>query len=119
MPPSRSWPVESGAEANGGVELNAEMGARTAAVLRDVATAHAGQTIVVVSHGGFIHTAISTLALVPPEEIPHFGNCSISTLRLGADGMWRAEGIGETAAAAEAAACTNDQVNVDLPPHKF
>ncbi|KAL1526828.1 hypothetical protein AB1Y20_015520 [Prymnesium parvum] len=66
-----------------GVEDDEELQARALAALSDIVVKHAGETVVVVSHGGWIHAALACCAA--QEAVPHIGNGSISTLILSAD----------------------------------
>lgn len=61
--------VESGAGDNGGVEVNDEMSARAAEALSEIAAAHPGQSVLVVSHGGFVHMAICAMSGIGAEEV--------------------------------------------------
>lgn len=109
--------AEDGARLNGGIERSDEMAERARAVLEEIAAAHRGKTILVVSHGGFVHTSVATLTSIPPDSVAHIGNCSITTMVVpasGVDGPWDAISVGEniSGGAWPAAAASR---NVDLP----
>ena len=54
--------------------------------------AHAGQRVVVVSHGGCIHSAIMAVC-TDLSDVAHIGNCSITTLVPAAAGSpWACDG---------------------------
>ena len=104
-------PKEAGADANGGIESVSDMRTRAVAVLNEIASAHPQQTTVVVSHGGLVNMAISTLT-APKGAIPHIGNCSISVLRREANGTWVADVIGDSDHVQRG---LRDESNVDAP----
>jgi probable phosphoglycerate mutase len=74
---------EPGADENGGIESADEVRRRAGAALAEIAAAHAGQRVVVVSHGGCIHSAIMAVC-TNLNDVAHIGNCSITTLVPGA-----------------------------------
>lgn len=119
----RACSGEPGAGENGGVETHDEMFARTAAVMTDIAAAHPGETVLVVSHGGFVHTAVCALSDLPDCEIPHIGNCSVTTLIAPDTGSgsqaWRAAAIGESATGdAQHGLSQSHRINVDMASRK-
>ena len=61
--------AESGASDNGGVEVNEEMSARAAEALTEIAAAHPGESVLVVSHGGFVHMALCRMSGIRAEEV--------------------------------------------------
>ena len=106
--------AENGAQENGGVEASLDMRKRAVDVFEEIALAHAGQTVVVVSHGGLVNAAVGTLA--EQRELPHIGNCSISVLRRlvnARHSLWVADTIGESDHVARSA---RDVGNVDVLP---
>ena len=83
---------EPGADANGGIESADEVRRRAGAALAEIAAAHAGQRVVVVSHGGCIHSAIMAVC-TDLSDVAHIGNCSITTLVPAAAGSpWACDG---------------------------
>ena len=72
------------------------MRARAAECLADVAAAHPGESVVLASHGGLVHSALLECTGLPAEQISHVGNCSITTLAR-VPGGWTALAIGEDA----------------------
>ena len=83
---------EPGADENGGIESADEVRSRAGAALADSAVAHAGERVVVVSHGGCIHSAIMAVC-TDLDDVAHIGNCSITTLvPAGAGKPWSCEG---------------------------
>ena len=83
---------EPGADENGGIESADEVRRRAGAALAEIAAAHAGQRVVVVSHGGCIHSAIMAVC-TDLSDVAHIGNCSITTLVPAAAGSpWACDG---------------------------
>jgi len=83
---------EPGVDANGGIESSEEVRRRAGAALAEIAAAHAGQRVVVVSHGGCIHSAIMAVC-TDLSDVAHIGNCSITTLVPAAAGSpWACDG---------------------------
>ena len=68
-----------------GVEMTAEVRERARAALREIASRHLGETVLVFSHGGTIYGSIC--ALTAMHRVPHIGNVSMSELRSG-EGEW-------------------------------
>lgn len=104
-------PKEAGADANGGIESVSDMRSRAVAVLNEIASTNPQQTTVVVSHGGLVNLAISTLT-AQRSALPHIGNCSISVLRREANGTWVADVIGDSDHVQRG---LRDESNVDAP----
>ena len=109
---------EPGAADNGGVELNDEMMRRAATVMGEIAAAHPGEAVLVTSHGGFIHTAVCALTGLSAHEVPHIGNCSVTTLVAPAGSArgdmktpWQVIAIGEAPGGGR---CHDAGLNVDL-----
>jgi probable phosphoglycerate mutase len=72
-----------------GAESGREVVDRMAAVLEEAADAHRGETVLVVSHGGAICTAVPHLALNLAPRFPHgrpLPNCGVVELEADADG---------------------------------
>ena len=83
---------EPGADENGGIESSDEVRRRAGAALAEIAAAHAGQRVVVVSHGGCIHSAIMAVC-TNLSDVAHIGNCSITTLVPAGAGLpWACDG---------------------------
>jgi len=75
-----------------GGENGSEVLARAANVLDEIADAHPGETILVVSHGGILTLAIRTLLTAEPGITPkQFANCAYAESELRGDG-WRLTG---------------------------
>lgn len=89
-------PSAPGAAEQGGVELGAELRRRVGESLREIAAAHAGERVAVVSHGGTIHTALLTVSALRESEVRHIGNCSITTVEVVEGGSWRVIEVGES-----------------------
>jgi broad specificity phosphatase PhoE len=70
-----------------GVEDNATLQHRTVCALREIASVHAGGVVIVVSHGGAIHSAVA--GVTGNEALPHIGNGAIVPLQLSPDGTGR------------------------------
>jgi broad specificity phosphatase PhoE len=87
------------------------MRSRAVAVLNEIASTNPQQTTVVVSHGGLVNLAISTLT-AQRSALPHIGNCSISVLRREANGTWVADVIGDSDHVQRG---LRDESNVDAP----
>ena len=105
-----------GASENGGVEPYVELRSRAGSALREIAAAHPGQSIIVVSHGGFVHSAC--LELTGLVAIPHIGNVSLTTLVTDdaaspSAQRWRATSVGEQLVRAEGLAASQAH-NVDV-----
>ncbi|MEK5037530.1 histidine phosphatase family protein [Sporosarcina sp. FSL K6-3457] len=67
-----------------GIELDDEIISRGMAFIEDMKAAHAGQRVLVVSHGGFIKRLIG--ALVPDEDLGEkVDNTSLTVVELGDD----------------------------------
>jgi broad specificity phosphatase PhoE len=68
-------------EARGGSwgdgETTDEMAARVVSALREIAAVHAGETVLVVTHGGPMRAALRASGLAPDGPI---GNCSLTTI---------------------------------------
>ena len=99
-----------------GVETVDSMRTRAIAALDEIASSHPpGSTILLVSHGGLVFTAV--MACSPSDgsgaPIAHIGNCSVTTLQR-ADGVWRVESVGEVLAREEGEAVRSDARNVDM-----
>ena len=91
LPTDAAEPV-GGDDANGGIESADEVRRRAGAALAEIAAAHAGQRVVVVSHGGCIHSAIMAVC-TDLSDVAHIGNCSITTLVPAAAGSpWACDG---------------------------
>ena len=103
------------AAANGGVEPYSELRARANSALRDIAAAHDGAAVLVVSHGGFVHSAVSELAAI--DFVPHIGNVSLTTFEVddpaARDAPWRIGAIGEQLVHGDAVAALQT-ANVDV-----
>ena len=83
---------EPGADENGGIESSDEVRRRAGAALAEITAAHAGQRVVVVSHGGCIHSAIMAVC-TNLSDVAHIGNCSITTLVPAGAGLpWACDG---------------------------
>ncbi|MFC6706908.1 histidine phosphatase family protein [Flexivirga alba] len=75
-----------------GGESGDEIVARANAVLQDIADAHPGETVLVVSHGGILTLAIQNLLTFEPGVKPkQFANCAFAETELRGDG-WRLTG---------------------------
>jgi probable phosphoglycerate mutase len=77
------------AEVGAAAESGREVVDRMAAVLEEAADAHRGETVLVVSHGGAICTAVPHLALNLAPRFPHgrpLPNCGVVELEADADG---------------------------------
>ena len=108
--------LDPGADGGGGVETTDSMRARCVAALDEIASSHPpGSTILLVSHGGLVFTAVVACSPSdgPGAPIAHIGNCSVTTLQR-ADGVWRVESVGEVIAREEGEAVRSDARNVDL-----
>lgn len=112
---------QPGANENGGVEMRHDMTIRAVAVMREIAAAHPGESVLVVSHGGFIHHAVCAMSNLDEGEVPHIGNCTVTTLiapAASSDAPWQALAVGEHAAhrSANNGVMTGGrpQLNVDL-----
>jgi len=107
--------VEPGADANGGIESVDAMRERGMAALAEIASRHAGSTVFVVSHGGWIYTAVA--ACSDGRPVPHIRNVSVTTLRTtgGADTSWQVIEVGEVVASDDQTAAS-DARNADLRP---
>lgn len=110
---------QPGASENGGVELRQDMTERAVAVMRDIAAAHPGESVLVVSHGGFIHHAVCAMSDLPEDEVPHIGNCTVTTLvapaAAGSAAPWRVQSVGEHAAhGTKNGTGSQSRTNVDL-----
>ena len=78
-----------------GVETSRQVEARAGAIMHEIAAAHVGQTVLVFSHGGTIHSAVKELTTA--QHVPHIGNCSITELFAVKDGpsfTWRVGVVG-------------------------
>ena len=94
---------------------------RAVAVMREIAAAHPGESVLVVSHGGFIHHAVCAMSNLDEGEVPHIGNCSVTTLvapAASSDAPWHVLAVGEHAAHRSATgggtSASAPQLNVDL-----
>ncbi len=67
-----------------GGETGHEVAARFGAVLREIADAHPGETVLVVSHGGAIGLGVPALARMDAEQRP-LGNCDTVEVLADAD----------------------------------
>lgn len=107
---------EPGADENGGIESSDEVRRRAAAALTEIAAAHAGQRVVVVSHGGWIHSAIMAVC-TDLSDVAHISNCSITTLVPGTAGSpWACDGPDDAfLPAALGGAATNADVSRACP----
>ncbi|MBB2891720.1 histidine phosphatase family protein [Flexivirga oryzae] len=75
-----------------GGETGAEVVARAGRVLDDIADAHPGETILVVSHGGILTLAVHNLLMFESGVRPRqFANCAYAETELRGDG-WRLTG---------------------------
>eukprot|EP00965_Chrysotila_dentata_P262358 6214545-Pleurochrysis_carterae.AAC.4 len=106
----------SGREAEG-VETTPQVVQRAVAALTEIADKNLGRTVLVFSHGGFIHCALSTLT---PGRVPHIANCSISELRFfrtGQSTSWTAaeRGEGDHVPSGSSSAGKNVDVPVGVP----
>lgn len=73
-----------------GAESFAALGERMLAAIGDIAAAHEGQTVAVVSHGMAIRTLLASLLGVPSKEIrrlPHGDNTAVSLLEIEGNGI--------------------------------
>lgn len=80
-----------------GGESRGELLARGRTALAELAQRHAGETIVAVSHGGFLTTLLAHILGVPPETRRGFVivNCSLSVVVQDAS-QWLVECLGDT-----------------------
>ena len=90
-----------------GVESCDDVYARASAALVEIAAAHDGKTVVVVTHGGVIVTLAERLTVVG-QHVPPIRNCSITALRAPRGGApfeaWRVESIGDASHLSDGAA---------------
>ena len=96
-----------------GVESCDDVYARASAALVEIAAAHDGETVVVVTHGGVIVTLAERLTVVG-QNVPPIRNCSITALRaphrrrfpfgLETFSAWRVESIGDASHLSDGAA---------------
>ena len=84
-----------GADGGCSVETSVEIDGRADAALQYLVRKHPGETILAVSHGGCIHTAVCVATGADARRVPHIGNCSITTLEVTNGGTWRAVAVGE------------------------
>ena len=75
------WPL-AGTERPPGGESVADMLARVAAALDDLVAAHAGQDVVVVSHGGAIRAAVAHALRLDADQALHLSVHNLSLTRL-------------------------------------
>jgi probable phosphoglycerate mutase len=68
-----------------GGESGQEIADRVGAVLREVADAHPGETVLVVSHGGAIGLGVPAIARIDAEQ-KELGNCDTVEVLADADG---------------------------------
>ena len=100
--------LEPGAD---GVESATDMATRCMEALEAIASAHEpGATILVVSHGGLIHTAVGCCQ-GDVGAVPHIGNVSVTTLVREAPATWQVRNVGEAVVEARGGADTH---NVDM-----
>ena len=93
------------------VESAADMAARCMEALEAIATAHEpGATILVVSHGGLVHTSVNCCKGDMNMHVPHIGNVSVTTLVREAPSKWHVQSVGEAVVEARGA----DTPNVDM-----
>lgn len=64
---------------------------RVLEVLNEIAAAHPGQTVLVVTHGGALRAVWSACG-EPRDPSPRFGNCSVEAISIDASGMRRVGG---------------------------
>ena len=96
-----------------GVEDNEQLGARASAALQEIAARHCGETVILVSHGGFIHTAVTSCT--DEGDVPHIGNGSITTLELARDGRgWLVAGPADAHIRVGVAGANADVVPLNL-----
>ena len=90
-----------------GVESCDDVYARASAALVEIAAAHDGKTVVVVTHGGVIVTLAERLTVVG-QHVPPIRNCSITALRAPRGGApfdaWRVESMGDASHLSDGAA---------------
>lgn len=79
-PAGGRWPAEAGSDENGGIELSAEVRTRAKAALREIAAAHPNERVCLVSHGGWIFSAVLECTALQKDQIDHLSNVSITTL---------------------------------------
>ena len=89
------------------VESCDDVYARASAALVEIAAAHDGKTVVVVTHGGVIVTLAERLTVVG-QHVPPIRNCSITALLAPGGGApfdaWRLEAIGDASHLSDGAA---------------
>jgi alpha-ribazole phosphatase len=81
MPAHAFWPL-AGQERPPGGESMADVLARVGATMERLATAHAGQDLVVVSHGGTIRAAVAHGLGTGPDNALHLSVANLSLTRL-------------------------------------
>ncbi len=90
-----------------GVESCDDVYARASAALVEIAAAHDGKTVVVVTHGGVIVTLAERLTVVG-QHVPPIRNCSITALRAPRGGApfdaWLVKSIGDASHLSDGAA---------------
>lgn len=98
------------------VETAASMGSRCMQALDDIASSHPlGATILVVSHGGLIHTAVNYCCQDDQRHVPNIGNVSITTLIREGGEQWQVQRVGEAVVSADKNARRPER-NVDVAP---
>lgn len=80
----RRWRAERLDERIPGAETGRELADRFAVVLREIADAHPGETVLVVSHGGVIGIGVANLARMAVEQ-SRLGDCDTVELLADAD----------------------------------
>ncbi len=95
LPKHAFWPL-SGWERPPGGESMAEVILRAGAVLERLATTHAGDDVVAVSHGGSIRAAVAHALRIGPDNALHLAvqNLSLTRLERHPDG-WRVVCVNE------------------------
>ncbi|EHH67707.1 hypothetical protein GMO_19270 [Gluconobacter morbifer G707] len=95
LPPNPFWSI-SAAELPPAGESMLDVCARVSHGLEDLATAHEGRDMVIVSHGGAIRAALAHALSVHPDTALHFTiqNLSITIIER-IDGLWRVVAVNE------------------------
>ena len=69
------------------------MASRALAALVEIVRAHAGEAVLVVAHGGVLHSVLQRLG---EKSVPYIHNCSLRECRVAADGQWRRGRVWQT-----------------------